>query len=73
MEKEFKHHEKKIEEYRSLADKLIGHDSISDNDIRSFDKMSDDELKKLKKDIKSTHNNVSIQFLDLKKKVSDCL
>ena len=34
LEKEFKDHEKRIEEYRQMADKIVEHNAISDNDIR---------------------------------------
>ena len=69
LEKEFKHHERKIEDYRQLADKIVDHDSISDNDIRSLDRLPESKIKKLKKDLKNKHHNMSVQFLDLKKKV----
>ena len=69
LEKEFKHHEKKIEDYRQMADKIISHDAISENDIRSIDKMPESDLKKLRQDLKFKHHHISANFLDLTKKV----
>ena len=69
LEKEFKDHEKRIEEYREMADKVVEHNAISDNDIRSLDRLSDIEMKKLKMNMKLKHHNLSSHFLGLQSKV----
>ena len=69
LEKEFKDHEKHIEDYRNLADKIVDNDAISENDIRSLDRLSSSEIKQLQKSMKVKHHNISSQFLSLQKKV----
>ena len=69
LEQEFKHHEKRIEEYRVLVGKITEHDTISENDLRSLDKLPEKELKKLRKELKGQHHNLSSHFLQLETKV----
>ena len=70
LEKEFKDHEKRIEDYRDLADKIVDNEAISDNDIRSLDRLSSSEVKQLQKNMKVKHHNISSHFLSLQKKVA---
>ena len=69
LEQEFKHHEKKVEAYRNLANKIVEHDTISDNDLRSLDKLPESELKELRKDLKDQHHNLMSDFTELQRKV----
>eukprot|EP00794_Sanderia_malayensis_P012942 gene12942-14274_t len=71
LEQEFKHHEKKLEEYRELASKIIEHDAISENDIQSLDKLPEKELKNLRKELKLKHHHINAAYLDLDKKVKE--
>ena len=52
-----------------MADTIVDHAAISENDIRSLDQLSDNEVKKLKKNMKLTHHNISSHFLHLQSKV----
>ena len=52
-----------------MADKVMEHNAISDNDIRSLDRLSDIEMKKLKMNMKMKHHNLSSHFLGLQSKV----
>ena len=71
LEEEFNHHKDKVAEYENLQRLLSKHDSISisDNSILSQTDLQDEQVDKLRKQMKEKHKEVYEDFIRLKKKV----
>ena len=71
LEEEFNHHKDKVAEYENLQRLLSKHDSISisDNTILSQTDLQDEQVDKLRKQMKEKHKEVYEDFIRLKKKV----
>lgn len=70
LKTEFKHHQGKIEEYNMLLNLLQEQHDISDNSINAHERMNENQMDKLKDELKDKYSEMNKHYGELKEKIT---
>ncbi|XP_031552181.1 alpha-2-macroglobulin receptor-associated protein-like [Actinia tenebrosa] len=70
LKTEFKHHQGKIEEYNMLLKILQEQHDISDNSINIHERMNENQIDKLKDELKDKYSEMNKHYAELKEKIT---